>query len=375
MRRNPARTRRSGAVAAGLRRLSRTVVVDALRFLRAGLQRPLRATRTEHRAAAERGRADEGRRCQVEWIHRVLFSMPHMPAQARFLPDRFMKLRRPTLAGQIRGTAAASAQRARRLLCGRAAGHRAAADGDEPAATRRPSGRQLPGRAQIRERPEPCVPAGWSRRRRCQASTSPFSPRDKGTQSRGRRQAHELQRPRARPRPVLPRAPRRGAPRPLRQPVLTIARVAGSGGSVDARGASVDARSAAGERETANDRRHCHRSRRRAVAGRFPSAGAAPRLLRCAPRPRRLCGERVCSPDRSGVQVLRSTTKKISSPPYPYRSKRLFGASGPPASREQGVANKAQAYAIRLDARILVQACRDNASSAMIERPDGTDGF
>jgi DNA-binding XRE family transcriptional regulator len=90
MRRNPARTRRSGAVAAGLRRLSRTVVVDALRSSRAGLRRPLRATRTEHRAAAERGRADEGRRCQVEWIHRVLFSMPHMPAQARFLPERFM---------------------------------------------------------------------------------------------------------------------------------------------------------------------------------------------------------------------------------------------------------------------------------------------
>jgi transcriptional regulator with XRE-family HTH domain len=52
---------------------------------------------------------------------------------------------------------------------------------------------------------------------------------------------------------------RRGTPRPLRQPVPTIARVAGSGGSVDARGVSVDARSAAGGRETANDRRHCHR--------------------------------------------------------------------------------------------------------------------
>jgi organic hydroperoxide reductase OsmC/OhrA len=39
------------------------------------------------------------------------------------------------------------------------------------------------------------------------------------------------------------------------------------------------------------------------------------------------------------------------------------------------VANKPHTWAIRPDARIVVQTWRDNAWGAMIEQPDGADGF
>jgi hypothetical protein len=39
------------------------------------------------------------------------------------------------------------------------------------------------------------------------------------------------------------------------------------------------------------------------------------------------------------------------------------------------VANKPHTYAIGLNARIVVQTCRDNASGARIEQPDGADAL